>query len=283
MKTIFEASTGLEAYMILNLLEQAGIEGRVEGEYLQGGMGELQAMNLVRVRVDDRDYALARSVLAEWEARQPAPEPERVRSTGSSRAGLGFLLGLVAGAAGVYGFYHSPVEQHGIDYDRDGVLDEQRLYVDGRIAQTHIDRNGDGQPDLIHFFDRRGLLERSDADDDFDGHYESRQKYVHGQPALRETDVDRDGEIDLRARYTDGVLSATEILDTDTGLLRKTQRYQLGKRTASGYDADADGTLDVFREYDFYEEMRRSSGTAFDAGASAAPPLRGPVGHEERL
>lgn len=44
MKCVFTASTGVEAHMVLNLLEQEGIEGRIEGEYLQGGVGDLQAM-----------------------------------------------------------------------------------------------------------------------------------------------------------------------------------------------------------------------------------------------
>lgn len=48
MRSVFEASSGLEAHMILNLLDQRGISGRIEGEYLQGG-GELQAMGFVHV------------------------------------------------------------------------------------------------------------------------------------------------------------------------------------------------------------------------------------------
>lgn len=73
MRSVFEASSGLDAHMILNLLEQRGIAGRVEGEYLQGGIGELQAMGFVRVLVDEKDYAEARQIIGEWEAIQPPP------------------------------------------------------------------------------------------------------------------------------------------------------------------------------------------------------------------
>jgi hypothetical protein len=38
-------------------VEQRGISGRIEGEYLQGGIGELEAMDFVRVLVADEDYA----------------------------------------------------------------------------------------------------------------------------------------------------------------------------------------------------------------------------------
>jgi hypothetical protein len=54
MRRVFEASSGLDAHMILNLLQQQGITGRIEGEYLQGGIGELQAMGFVRVLVSER-------------------------------------------------------------------------------------------------------------------------------------------------------------------------------------------------------------------------------------
>lgn len=54
--------------MILGLLEQQRIPGRIEGEYLQGGVGELQAMGLVRVLVSEADYADARKIINEWES-----------------------------------------------------------------------------------------------------------------------------------------------------------------------------------------------------------------------
>jgi hypothetical protein len=57
--------------MILNLLEQRGISGRIEGEYLQGGVGELSAMGFVRMLVADEDYAEAMRIISAWEAIQP--------------------------------------------------------------------------------------------------------------------------------------------------------------------------------------------------------------------
>ena len=69
MKCVFEASNTLDAYMIFNLLLQEGIQGRVDGEYLAGGIGELQAINLVRVMVAADDYDQAIKIIREWEAR----------------------------------------------------------------------------------------------------------------------------------------------------------------------------------------------------------------------
>jgi hypothetical protein len=101
MRSVFEASSGLDAHMILNLLEQRGISGRIEGEYLQGGVGELQAMGFVRVLVAEEDYAEAKQIIGEWESIQPpdaTPEPE----TGTSVAIRTFLAGVFVGAAVMY-------------------------------------------------------------------------------------------------------------------------------------------------------------------------------------
>lgn len=101
MKCVYEASTGLDAHMILNLLEQRAISGRIEGEYLQGGIGELSAMGFVRVMVADEDYAEAGKIIAEWEAIQPPeekPEPE----TNTSIALRTFVAGVFVGAVITY-------------------------------------------------------------------------------------------------------------------------------------------------------------------------------------
>ena len=101
MRSVYEASSGLDAHMVLNLLETHGIKGRVEGEYLQGGIGELQAMGFVRVLVDEQDHAEAGRIISEWEAIQPPdrkPEPEAHASAGLQV----FLAGVFVGAAAMY-------------------------------------------------------------------------------------------------------------------------------------------------------------------------------------
>ena len=65
MKSVFEASSGLDAHMILNLLEQRGIAGRIEGEYLQGGIGELAAIGFVRVLVAEENYVAAMQIIGD--------------------------------------------------------------------------------------------------------------------------------------------------------------------------------------------------------------------------
>jgi hypothetical protein len=95
MKSVFEASTGLDAHMILNLLEQRGISGRIEGEYLQGGIGELAAM------VAEEKYAEARQIIGDWEAIQP-PEEKSQPETSTSIALRIFISGVFVGMLVMY-------------------------------------------------------------------------------------------------------------------------------------------------------------------------------------
>lgn len=102
MQTVYAASNSLEAHMILNLLESQGVPGRIEGEYLQGGVGELPVAGLVRVVVDEKDYQAAKEIVNKWEAVQPAQSNYSLSSTPVNRfsiflggVAVGFLLALV--------------------------------------------------------------------------------------------------------------------------------------------------------------------------------------------
>lgn len=68
MKSVFDASSNIEAHLVMHQLQQAGIDARIEGEYLQGGIGELPAAGNIRVMVDERHVDEARLVIAEWDA-----------------------------------------------------------------------------------------------------------------------------------------------------------------------------------------------------------------------
>ena len=68
MKTVFDASSNIEAHLVMHQLQQAGIEVTIQGEFLQGGIGELPAAGNIRVLVDEKDVAEARQVIADWDA-----------------------------------------------------------------------------------------------------------------------------------------------------------------------------------------------------------------------
>jgi Putative prokaryotic signal transducing protein len=244
MKTLYEASSAVEAHMVLDLLRQEGLTAHIHGEHLQGAIGELPAAGLVRVVVDEADHAQARDVVARWEAEQPKEAVPR-SSARMPRAIYGLLAGLVLGIAGTYAFYRSPATVDGVDYNRDGLLDEKWTYApSGRMQKVEIDRNLDGKVDYIAHYDGRGLIESADSDDNFDGVFESKTRFRAGNVEFSETDTDGDGYPDLRYHHENGVLLSMEVVNPSTGLPRRVEHYKLGRLTMTEVDTDGDGTLD---------------------------------------
>ncbi len=66
MKVVLHALNSVEANLAKGLLENEGIQCSVLGEYLQGAIGELPAIGLIRVVVKDEDFTQARSILDNW-------------------------------------------------------------------------------------------------------------------------------------------------------------------------------------------------------------------------
>lgn len=67
MTKIYSAQNAIDAHIVKGMLEQQGISARVNGEFLQGGIGELPLIDLVTVSVADEDYVKALEVLREYE------------------------------------------------------------------------------------------------------------------------------------------------------------------------------------------------------------------------
>ena len=273
MKTIFEASTGLEAHMIVNLLQQEGIDCRIDGEYLQGGVGELQAMNIVRVLVDDHDFEKARVVINEWDARQPDKVVDYPPARKSSGIGRGLLFGFLAGVGVTFWAYNSPVTNDGIDYNNDGELDERWLYKDNRIYRVELDRNLDGKVDAVNYYNLKGLVFKSENDDNFDGTYETSYKYKRGNVYLHESDINQDGKTDLISNFENGMLTEVEISGPEVNSPRKKQIYEMNKLVSAEFDLNGDGEYEISYQYDFYEEIKSKSNRELShAGDKNAPP-----------
>jgi hypothetical protein len=171
MRLIYEAANSLEAHMILNLFEQAGLSGRVEGVYLQGAMGELPASGLVKVMISDEDYLAAREILSEWDRQQSAESDNySVKKQASFATGL---MGFIAGIFLTVVFYNTSTISNGLDYNGDGKPNEKHFYFDGKISRIEFDRNLDGKTDFIFRIDRSGNIVSSIADNDFNGSFES--------------------------------------------------------------------------------------------------------------
>jgi hypothetical protein len=250
MKTLYEAANAIEAHMLADLLEQQGITAHIHGEALQGAIGELPAAGLVRLVVDDEDYASARAAIERWERQQADETPRPQSQARGSRALPAFVLGVLVGATALYAAYRTPVTTEGIDYDRDGVLDEQYTYSpNGTLLKMEADRNLDHKVDYIAHYDRHGVIAWAEADDDFNGTFETRLTFRDGNVQTMEVDNDGDGLPDVRTRYDNGVPQTVEQLDPHSGLPLRIEHYKLGKLLYVDVDTDRDGRLDTRLTY----------------------------------
>jgi len=257
MKSVYEASTTLDAHMVLNLLEQEGVQGRVDGEYLPGGVGELQAINLVRVMVEEADYEGAVQIIRDWEAIHVDKE-EKTKNKTSNGLSV-FMIGAVIGGGMIFWGYNSPVTEDGIDINGDGELDEKWVYKDNRISKIEVDRNFDGNMDVIYNFDRRGILKESKQDDNFDGIFETEFVFEDGLTHTQASDLNQDGNIDYKAQYKYGNIDEIVIIGEGGDLRKKRQKFHMGKLISAEYDTNGDGSYDIDYEYDYFEEVRLKS------------------------
>jgi hypothetical protein len=258
MKLLYEAPNSLEAHMILNMLEQAGLSARIDGEYLQGGVGELQAIGIVRVMVEETDYPEAKLIIQEWDAKQLPQEdlPSHQKKGGGFGSGIiGFLFGVVVMAA----YYHTPVTDDGIDYNGDGKFDETWTYRNYRILKTEIDRNFDGDIDFVFAFDRKGLVESSSSDEDFNGVFETDIYYDHGSAVWQKSDTTGDGFKDYKINFKHGIIETITFFDPMTKKITKTQEFGPHKLRRALVDTTGDGALDTLYEYDPIEEVVNKS------------------------
>lgn len=67
MKVIYRTQDIVEAHILAGLLQSRGLEAYVGGHYLQGGIGELAALDSATLSVDDADEPVARAIIAEYE------------------------------------------------------------------------------------------------------------------------------------------------------------------------------------------------------------------------
>jgi len=258
MKLLYEASNAVEAHMILNLLEQSGLSARIDGEFLQGGIGDLQVTGLVRVMVDENDYQQAKLIVQEWDAKQPEQEVQKL-ATKKQRGFVAGIIGFICGIAVMAVYYHTPITDDGVDYNGDGQLDEKWTYVNNRLSRSETDRNLDGKIDFVYSFDRKGFVEYSKSDEDFNGTFETDVYFDSGNPKRQMSDTTGDGFKDYRIEYKYGIAETAYFIDPASKKVMKVQKFGPQKLISSEIDTTGDGTLDKFHQYDLIEEIANES------------------------
>jgi hypothetical protein len=255
LKTVFEASTAVEAHMILHLLQQAGVESQVLGEFLPGAMGEIPAQRLVRVVVADKDEAEARSVIADWERTQPPVVTPALPKVSHRTTGIAFAVGALSGALMVWWALRTPVWSDPVDFDNDGVVDMQTKVARDMPVETQYDRNSDGKPDAYVGYDRHGDADTVLHDDDFNGKFESSFIFHKDHPVSLKSDRNGNGAAEVRCNYQLGVLADCEYLDEATGKPIKRETYTTGFLSSVELDTDGDGVFERKRLLDWMGEI----------------------------
>jgi hypothetical protein len=268
MQTIYQAANLADAHLLRQLLQDTGIPVHLNGEYLQGALGEVPPNTPILLMVPDEHAQTARALVLDWERATPqydeASEDDTLASMspiaptdrgGSVFATIGSLLfGAFCGAAIVWTIYNRPGTPGEIDYDGDGRVDERLYFAGDRADRVEIDRNRDGKVDQIVRYRARGDTKGIESDDDFDGRFERIDTFLNGQPEAFSIDHDGDGAIDYRGRYEQGVFVLDEWLDR-SGRVVKTVRYRNGVPVSGEIDSDGDGKLDTARTYDARWEL----------------------------
>jgi hypothetical protein len=250
MRTVYEAASAIEAHMLLDLLRQQGLSAQIHGEHLQGAIGELPAAGLVRLVIDEADFDAARAVIDRWESAQPAEiarPPMRAVSGGRGRFVLGLAVGL--GLAWAHSQMAPDVDSaeaapNAAQGDAAGIASRQ-AETPTLPATRDLDRNLDGKTDFVGHYDRNGMIESADADEDYDGVFETHMQFRNGMVELYEVDTDGDGITDRRMHFDNGIMTTTEILNPASGLPLRVEYYQHGILVKAEVDTDRDGQLDT--------------------------------------
>ena len=82
MRTVYDAANIIDAHLVKQALEDAGIPAFIRGEALTGGMGELGVFGLVAVMVPDAAWPAAKAVAEALQLGAAATEEDAIGDAG---------------------------------------------------------------------------------------------------------------------------------------------------------------------------------------------------------
>jgi hypothetical protein len=253
MISIYTAPNLIEAHMVLNLLEQAGVKGLIKGEHLMG-LERLDSSGFVKIYVNENDFEVAQIIISDMETKQSPTEKTSSPSTKNNSFQYG-LIGFIAGSILVAVYCYTPYIVTKLDNNKDGNTDEKHVYFDNRISKTEYDRNFDGKVDFIYKYNWDNVVKSSKSDEDFDGFFETSAKYLYGNVLWSKSDTTGDGFKDYHGKYKNGILETIIFFDPKTKKPIKIQKYKGQKLISAQVDTNSDGVLDQSIEYNSIEEI----------------------------
>lgn len=88
MIIIYRAANIADAHLIRQMLEAEDIPAFIQGEYLQGAVGELPANTEILVHVADGNAEAARAIVDEWQSAEPVVFDEGMLEDGMHDDGM---------------------------------------------------------------------------------------------------------------------------------------------------------------------------------------------------
>ncbi len=71
MIIVYEAKSSIDANIVQDILSMEGINSHIMGGYLEGAIGEIQTMGLIKLMADEKDFQAAKKIITEWENEEP--------------------------------------------------------------------------------------------------------------------------------------------------------------------------------------------------------------------
>lgn len=269
MRTVYDATHGVDAQIVADVLKGEGIEAFVTGAGLVGAAGELPAIGLVKVRVADDDAERALAVVRAWEASTPPMDEDQPASPADPRprrSAPSFVVGLAIGAGVAWTIAHgwpNSVDNKGHEA---GFVDRRWIKAGDRVVRIETDRNADGRVDEVMRMGERDGDSVVEQDQDFDGVFEYEMRVADYLPTSISGDRDGDGYDEYHASFRRGVMVSESWSDPATGKLVIRTSHDGVSATSSDIDTDGDGRLDTRRRYDRRGEIVATEPIAPTAG-----------------
>jgi hypothetical protein len=261
MIEIYTAPNTIEAHMVLDLLEQAGIKGLIKNEQLQG-LERLDSGGFVGIYVDEDNVNNATKIIADMESQQPKQEVPRtpIEKTNPFKY---IFIGFMAGSMAVALYFYTPYVVQKFDNNHDGKADGKYVSFGNRLSKCTYDRNFDGKVDLIYKYKWENELNSAESDDNFDGIFETFLKFSNGNISWSESDTTGDGFKDYRNEYKNGILNKAIFYDPKTKKPVKVQHYEGQKLVSAQIDTNGDGILNQTIEYNAIEEAIKKTNLTY--------------------